>query len=79
MEQNENQKSEVKEVFDHYRSNTYVRPYASFAPEMKKVKPIKKEQEYISSSHTSFKPYVPTIEDAMNMVCCKNRKQEREM
>ncbi len=53
----------IEDVKNHYRFS-YVRPYSSFAPEMKKVKPI---PQYVSSLN-SFKLYVPPISKISNMV-----------
>ena len=55
----------------HYRYN-YVRPYSSFAPEMRKVRPIedknqKTEPEYVSSLN-EFQNYVAPIKKLSNIV-----------
>lgn len=55
----------------HYRYD-YVRPYSSFAPEMKKVKPVEVENqktkpEYVSSLN-EFQNYVAPIKKLSNIV-----------
>ncbi len=74
----EDRKEIIKEKVDvaektiyHYRYN-YVRPYSSFAPEMRKVRPIedknqKTELEYVSSLN-EFKNYVAPIKKLSNIV-----------
>ena len=61
----------VEKTVYHYRYD-YIRPYSSFAPEMRKVRPIedknqKTELEYVSSLN-EFKNYVAPIKKLSNIV-----------
>ncbi len=66
------EKVDVAEKTIYYYRYNYVRPYSSFAPEMRKVRPIedknqKTELEYVSSLN-EFKNYVAPIKKLSNIV-----------